>query len=67
MFARIVLDQEGVSKWKVILARTVGCIRHRNTGLGATGVQWSRSREGGHMPENGASSTRVLETFEVRT
>ena len=46
MFTRTMLDQEGVVRWKLILAGTVVCIRPGNMGWWTTGVQWSRSREG---------------------
>ena len=46
VFTRTILDQEGVVRWKLILAWTVGCKWPRNVGFWVTGVAWSRSREG---------------------
>lgn len=46
MFTRTILDQEGVVRWKLILAWIVGCKWPRNVGFWVTGVAWSRSREG---------------------
>lgn len=45
IFTGTVLDQERVVRRKLILAGTVRCIRPRNVGWWATGVQCSRSRE----------------------